>query len=321
MTIHMNISSSTRALLLAAALWPALAVAQEEPWMPLERAPQDIERLLMGLKTADTGLPLAVRRGMLQRVEAIDVRRADVPRADVPNADGPADRYLRMRHEDNGMYFSANVRMLAGARPEDTVYLLQVASEVDTCAGLKVLLGADDRVGRRFCVYDEEQGVARIQSGAGQRFGFTAYRLDGRGNARIVTSRVLPEDPMLSLPKGETYGVHDENGTHPGVRVDMSRLSEVPVLRLYAGLGDGSGLPREHPRAFPGGYPGPVHTAHFGFLVWNGARFELRNTVPRALWPCTYDDGSPSGRSCLQRDPDPFVEDRPVQDPSTPAGR
>ena len=311
MMIHLNMSSSTRAFLLAAALWPALAMAQEEPWMPLERAPQDIEHLLMGLKTADTGLPLAVRRGMLQRVEAIDV-----PRANGPNTDGPADRYLRMRHEDNGMYFSANVRMLADARPEDTVYLLQVASEVDTCAGLKALLGADDRVGRRFCAYDEEQGAARIQSGAEQRFGFTAYRLDGRGSARVVTRRVLPEDPMLSLPKGEVDGVHDETGAHPGVRVDMSRLSEVPVLRLYAELGDGSGLPRDHPRAFPGGYPGPVHTAHFGFLVWNGERFELRNTVPRALWPCTYDDGSPSGRSCLPRDPDPFVEET-----SMPAGR
>lgn len=319
MTIHMNMPM--RAFLLAAALWPALAMAQDEPWMPLERAPQDIEHLLMGLKTADTGLPLAVRRGMLQRVEAIDVPRADGASANGPNTAGPADRYLRMRHEDNGMYFSANVRVLAGARPEDTVYLLQVASEVDTCAGLKALLGADDRVGRRFCVYDEEQGVARIQSGAEQRFGFTAYRLDGRGNARVVTRRVLPEDPMLSLPKSEAYGVHDETGAHPGVRVDMSRLSEVPVLRLYAELGDGSGLPRNHPRAFPGGYPGPVHTAHFGFLVWNGERFELRNTVPRALWPCTYDDGSPSGRSCLPRDPDPFVEDRPVEDPSMPAGR
>ena len=287
-----------RAVLMVVALWPALAAAQEEPWVPLERAPEDIERLLLGLKTADSGLPLTVRRGMLQRVEAIEV----------PRADGPADRYLRMKHEDDGMYFSATVRTLAGARPEDRVYLLQVASEVDSCAGLKVLLGTHDRVGRKFCVYDEEQGAARIQSAAEQRFGFTAYRLDGRGHPRVVTRRVLPEDPMLNLPKGEVYGVHDETGSDPGVWVDLSRLSEVPVLRLYVELGDSGGLPRDHPRAFPGGYPGRVYTVHFGFLVWNGQRFDLRNTVPRALWPCTFDASfSPSGQSCLDRDPDPFI--------------
>lgn len=314
MTIRLNMPFNTHAwrhgmcaLLVAAALWPALAAAQEEPWVPLERAPEDIERLLLGLKTADSGLPLTVRRGMLQRVEAIEV----------PRTDGPADRYLRMKHEDDGVYFSAVVRTLAGARPEDRVYLLRVAGEVDTCAGLKALLGADDRVGRKFCVYDEELGAARIQSDADERFGFTAYRLDGRGRAHAVTRRVLPEDPMLNLPKGEVYGVHDETGSRPGVWVDLSRLSEVPVLRLYVELGDSGGLPRDHPRAFPGGYPGRVYTVHFGFLVWNGQRFDLRNTVPRALWPCTYDDSAPSGQSCLERDPDPFVS--PAEMPATPS--
>jgi hypothetical protein len=296
-----------RIVVVAAALWPALAMAQDESWTPLDRAPEDIERLLVGLRTDESGLPLTVRQGMLRRVEAIEV----------PRAEGPSDRYLRMKHEGDGVYFNAIVRTLAAARPEDTVYLLQVASEIDTCAGLKTLLGADDRVGRKFCVYDEEQGTARIHPDADERFGFIAYRLDGRGHPRVVTRRVLPEDPMLDLPKGEAYGVHDETDSHPGVRVDMSRLSEVPVLRLYAELGDSGGLPRDHPRAFPGGYPGRVYTVHFGFLIWNGERFDLRNTVPRTLWPCTYDDSGPSGQSCLERDPDPFVSPAPTAPSAT----
>jgi hypothetical protein len=42
--------------------------------------------------------------------------------------------------------------------------------------------------------------------------------------------------------------------------------------------------------------------------VWNGQRFELRENVPRALWPCTYDETlSASGRSCDPADPDPFI--------------
>lgn len=292
------------AALAIAALWPALAMAQNEQWSPLAHAPDDIERLLLGLKTAESGLPLAARRGMLQRAEAIEV----------PRADGTPDRYLRLKHEADGLYFSATVRTLAGARPQDTVYLLQTGSEIDGCIGLKALLSPGERVGRKFCVFDEEQGAARIHAGAGTRFGFTAYRLDGRGRAHDVTRRVLPDDPLLRAPDRASYAVHDETGAHPGVSVDMSRLSEVPVLRLYVELGDGGGLPRTHPRAFPGGYPGAAHTAHFGFLVWNGQRFDLRNTVPRAQWPCTNDASfSPSGQSCLDSDPDPFIV------PTTPA--
>ena len=286
------------------ALWPALAMAQyDETWSPLERAPEDIERLLLGLKTADSGLPLAARRGMLQRAEILVV----------PNEDGPPDRYLRLKHEADGLYFSATVRTLAAVRPRDTVYLLQTGSEIDGCVGLKALLVPGERVGSRFCVFDEEQGAARIQAGAAPRFGFTAYRLDGE-RVHDVTRRVLPDDPLLRASDRASYAVHDETGAHPGVSVDMSRLPEVSVLRLYVELGDGGGLPRDHPRAFSAGYPGDAHIAHFGFLVWNGQRFDLRNTVPRELWPCTHDARfSPSGQSCLDRDPDPFIA------PTTPA--
>lgn len=296
-----------RIVVVAVALWPAMAMAQDEPWTPLDRAPEDIERLMVGLRTDELGLPLKVRRNMLRRIEAIEVTRAD----------GPPDRYLRMKHEGEGVYFSAIVRTFGGPRPEDTVYLLQAVSEVDTCAALKPLLGADDRVGRKFCVFDEDQGVAHLQADADARYGFVAYRLDARGRAHVVTRRVLPEDPVLNLPDGEVYGVHDEVDSHPGAWVDMSRLSEVPVLRLYVELGYGGGLPRDHPRAFSAGYPGQVHTAHFGFLVWSGQRFDLRGTVPRTLWPCTYDHLSPSGQSCLERDPDPFVS--PTGPSATPA--
>jgi hypothetical protein len=285
------------ALSCAFAALPAAAAAQDEAWVPLDRAPADIERLMLGLKTAQTGLPLAVRRSMLARTESMEV----------PRAEGPPDRYLRLRHEADGLYFNVTVRTLSGASPAETVYLLQSGYDLDRCEALQPLLARDDRVGRDFCRYDPDAGVARLRLGGMRRFGFSAYRLDG-ARVRDATRRVLPEDPLLRSPQRARYVAHDDTGTQSGVSVDLSRFAEVPVLRLYRELADGHGLPRDDPRAFTAGYPGPAFTAHFGFLVWNGKRFELRETVPRALWPCTRDARfSPSGQSCLANDPDRFI--------------
>jgi hypothetical protein len=282
----------------AFAALPAVAAAQTEDWAPLERAPAEIERLLLGLPTADTGLPLAARRGMLQRAEVVEIRRAG----------GGSDRYFRLRHEAEGAYFSAVIRSLAGAKPADTVYLLQSDHQIDRCTALQPLLTRADRAPRDFCRDDAESGVAVLRTGA-QRFGYTAWRVASGGKAKNVTRSVLPDDPIARLPAAEREAVHDDSGAPPAARVDRSRFAEVPVLRLYLEYGDGHGLPRSHPRAFPGGYPGEqVHTAHLGFLVWNGQRFELRRTVPRALWPCTHDAAfSPSGQSCRPDSPDPFI--------------
>jgi hypothetical protein len=282
----------------AFAALPAIVAAQTEDWTPLDRAPAEIERLLLGLTTADTGLPLAVRRGMLQRAEEVEILRAD----------GGADRYVRLRHEADGAYFNATIRSLAGAKPIDTVYLLQADHQIDRCAALQPLLARADRVPRDFCRDDADIGTAVLRTGP-QRFGYTAWRLAGSGKPKNVTRSVLPTDPVVRLPVAEREGVHDHGQIASGAWVDRSRLAEVPVLRLYLEYGDGHGLPRSHPRAFPGGYPGDqVHTAHLGFLVWDGRRFDLRQSVPRALWPCTNDAAfSPSGQSCHPDSPDPFI--------------
>ncbi|MBL8263168.1 MAG: hypothetical protein JNM58_12130 [Xanthomonadaceae bacterium] len=281
------------------AVLPAIAAAQAEDWTPLDRAPAEIERLLLGLPTAGTGLPLAARQGMLRRAEALEI----------PRVDGPADRYFRLRHEAEGAYFTATIRSLAGAKPGDTVYLLQADQQVDRCAALQPLLARADRVPRNFCRDDADMGVAVLRTDR-QRFGYTAWRVAGGGKPRDVTGSVLPADPVARLPVAEREGTSSLDGVATEARVDRSRLAEVPVLRLYLEYGDGHGLPRNHPRAFPGGYPGEkVHTAHLGFLVWDGHRFDLRPTVPRRLWPCTHDAAfSPSGQSCHPDSPDPFIE-------------
>ena len=280
--------------------WSAAAPQADEPWAAAATAPASIRSVLLGLKTTEFGIPYKLRERLLDRIESIEVAgRGAAP-----------DHYYRANAEG----FSLIMRSFVGVSAKDTVYLLQFGAYLDDCAKLEPWLGPKDRVGRRFCWNDTESGDARIRATGATRFGFAAYRLDAKGLAKNVTAEVFPNDPYDRLPISERTGVHDEAGLTSGAWVDRSRLSEAPVLRLYLEYGDGHGLPRSHPRAFSGGYPGDtVHVAHLGFLVWNGSRFELRQTVPRTLWPCTYDESfSPSGRSCDPKDPDRFIAVSPV---------
>lgn len=295
------------ALMLVAALGgllPLTATAQtDEPWVANLVVPETVRRFLLALDTAESGIPYKVRERMLHGFESIDVSTRDAA----------PERYMRASVEG----FTVTIRTittgsLEGPGARQTVYLLWSGVDLADCAGLKPWLGPQDRVGRRFCEDDAQWGYPRIRAKGATRFGVAAYRYDG-GRPKNITRKVFPEDPVARLPAHERAGVHDEAGVASHARVDLSRLSEVPVMRLYLEYGDGHGLPRSHPRAFSGGYPGErVQTAHFGFLVWNGQRFELRQKVPRALWPCTYDESfSPSGRSCDDKDPDPFIQIAP----------
>jgi hypothetical protein len=274
---------------------PAAAQSGDEPWAADAQVPERTRALLLGLKTAESGIPYKVRTRLLDRFESIDV----------PGRGAAPDRYSRASVEGFGVL----LRSFEGASAKETVYLLQFDADLGDCSELSAWLGPQDRVGRRFCRNGEDGGNARIQPKGATRFGFAAYRLDAQGRPKNVTKQVFPQDPYLRLPENERAGIHDEAGLSAGAWVDRSRLSEVPVLRLYLEYGDGYGLPRSHPRAFSGGYPGEtVLKAHLGFLVWNGQRFELRENVPRALWPCTYDETlSARGRSCDPADPDPFI--------------
>jgi hypothetical protein len=275
--------------------WSAAAAQADEPWVAEATAPAPIRSVLLSLKTAEFGIPYKLRERLLDRVESIQVAGRGVT----------PDHYYRANAEG----FSLIVRSFEGVSAKDTVYLVQFGADLRDCDELKPWLGPRDRVGQRFCQNDPERGEARIVATGASRFGFAAYRDAGGGRLRNVTNLVFPKDPFFRLPVQEREGVHDAAGLTSGSWVDLSRLSEVPVMRLYLEYGDGYGLPRSHPRAFSGGYPGDtVHVAHLGFLVWNGSRFDLRQTVPRALWPCTYDESfSPSGQSCDSEYSDRFV--------------
>jgi hypothetical protein len=281
-------------LLLASACAANTALPTETP--QADHAPQSVSRFLLALDTAEAGLPYRIRERLLQSVYS-------------RNSGSRPDRYAYMKLHVDGMHYSARVATFPGTSPKHTVYLFSSSGDVPDCAAVLGWMGPRDRVGPDFCRHNEDVGIYQLHSVRTQRFGFSAYRIGLDGRARNVTDSVFPEDPVLNLPAGERYSTHDELGRSRGATADLSRLPEVPVIRLYLELRDGGGLPRSHPRALSGGYSGDrVHTAHFGFLVWDGKRFELRDKVQRALWPCQTDRRIPSSAdSCYPGDPDPFI--------------
>ena len=267
-----------------------------------EIAPPQSQRLysvadfVLALKTEQAGLPYRVRERLLQTSEA-------------PTAGAEGPQRVQMHTAIENMHFGAEVAIFPGRTPAETVYLYSAGSDLPDCQGVRAWLGSQDRVGPHFCRQDEALGLYQLQSSDARRFGFSAYRFDDDGRPRDVTDAVFPPDPVLNLPAGERYAVHDETGRSHGARADLSRLPNVLVIRLYLELGDGGGLPRSHPRALPGNDSGErVHTAHFGFLVWNGKRFDLREKVTRKLWPCIGAGRAPPDRdTCTDMKQDPFI--------------
>ena len=110
-----------------------------------------------------------------------------------------------------------------------------------------------------------------------------------------VTSELAPPAPVLTAKERRRYGVHLRPPAEGGagdldVQLDVTRLDQVPVMRwvlrpTVEGDYEAPPIPAADPRAFVE-YESPGHIAHFGFLVWNGTRFELHESVPPDLWPC-----------------------------------
>ena len=110
-----------------------------------------------------------------------------------------------------------------------------------------------------------------------------------------VTSELAPPAPVLTAEERRRYGVHvrppeEGDAGELDVQLDVTRLDQAPVMRWVlrpAVEGDYQAppVPAADPRAFVE-YETPGHIAHFGFLVWDGTRFELRESVPADLWPC-----------------------------------
>lgn len=123
---------------------------------------------------------------------------------------------------------------------------------------------------------------------------FKLYRVHKGGRPEDVTRELTPPAPSLTPAERRRYGVYlhpDGDAKATDVKLDVSRLAYVPVLRwvlrpVQEGDYQPPPMPSSDPRAFDDHDWGSTSVAHFGFLVWTGERFELRETVPPGLWPC-----------------------------------
>ncbi|MDY0978567.1 hypothetical protein [Stenotrophomonas sp. CFBP8994] len=173
------------------------------------------------------------------------------------------------------------VRSLEGADPSTTVYLV---SGPFACA--------DNRG-------PDAEPVKTVRLPAGScREGLVqqrVYRVSAGAAPVDITQQALPAEPLLSDADRKRYGADGAR-----VQLDAGKLQFGPALRWYVDVGT---TEKPEPRSY-----GEWGRLHLGFAVWNGERFEPRDTVPRVVWPC--DPVAPGDASCgayADAGRDPFI--------------
>jgi len=173
------------------------------------------------------------------------------------------------------------VRSFEGADPSSTVYLV---SGPFACA--------DNRG-------PDAEPVKTVRLPAGScREGLVqqrVYRVSAGAAPVDITQQTLPAEPLLSDADRKRYGAAGAR-----VQLDAGKLQFGPAVRWYV---DVPTTEKPDPRSY-----GEWGRLHLGFAVWNGERFEPRDTVPRAVWPC--DPVAPGDASCgayADAGRDPFI--------------
>ncbi len=175
------------------------------------------------------------------------------------------------------------VRSLEGRDGDSTFYLV---SAPFTCS---------DQVANR-----DEYGAEPVRVPAGDcREAYVAqrvYQVRGDAPPRDVTADAMPAMPPVT--DADRARQLSREGR---VILDHSKLQYGPAMRWFVQYPESA--QKGGPRAY-----GDWNREHIAFVVRTGDRFELREKVARALWPC--DPVAPGDRACggfPDSGPDPFV--------------
>ncbi len=169
------------------------------------------------------------------------------------------------KHPDFFMVLdSVWIRSFEGIEEDDTVYLVQAS----------------------FCLTSKlNNAVSTEDANCSGSYGLKAYAIDSTGEVKEVTSGTMPLPPRMTLAERRRYGPYMASSLSEArdedIELQADRLQYVPTMRWALGSFDPeTPLPESDPR-----YQGALGEAHFGFVVWDGQRFQVLERVPRSMWP------------------------------------
>nr|WP_329848339.1 hypothetical protein [[Pseudomonas] hibiscicola] len=163
------------------------------------------------------------------------------------------------------------VRSLEGRDGDSTFYLV---SAPFTCS---------DQVANR-----GEYGAEPVRVPAGDcreaYVGQRVYQVRGDSAPRDVTADALPAmPPVTDVDRARQLSREGQ------ISLDHSKLQYGPAMRWFVQYPET--VQKGGPRAYS-----DWNREHIAFVVWTGDRFELREKVARAQWPC--DPVAPGDRAC-----------------------
>lgn len=110
------------------------------------------------------------------------------------------------------------------------------------------------------------------------------YQVGSDGVPQNITAKLMPAAPSIAEADRARHRAREGK-----VILDHSKLQYGPAMRWFVQY------PESPQKTGPHSFS-DWNREHLAFVVWNGNRFELRDTVTRAQWPC--DPVAPGDKAC-----------------------
>ncbi len=110
------------------------------------------------------------------------------------------------------------------------------------------------------------------------------YQVGSDGVPQDITAMAMPAAPLIAEADRARHRTREGR-----ISLDHSKLQYGPAMRWFVQY------PESPQKTGPHSFS-DWNREHLAFVVWNGTRFELRDTVTRAQWPC--DPVAPGDKAC-----------------------
>lgn len=110
------------------------------------------------------------------------------------------------------------------------------------------------------------------------------YQVGSDGVLQDITAMAMPAAPSIAEADRARHRTREGK-----ISLDHSKLQYGPAMRWFVQY------PESPQKTGPHSFS-DWNREHLAFVVWNGTRFELRDTVTRAQWPC--DPVAPGDKAC-----------------------